>query len=195
MRRAIGLLSITVAFAAACGENAIDPVTGGEGNGATGFDVLITDDPTGTPTMSGEMTGSIRVALRNDAGALVNLGVMQGAEVQLQDEGDTLRLTDLSRPPADDYTGIQLQFEGVDVRLDSGSEVGDTTLTSNVVLDVGAGSAATVEIAFPTFSVDNDSETAILVDLNSEDWITRANIEDAAVPEDDLVNSVTVEVD
>ena len=195
MRRAIGLLTTTVVVAAACGENAIDPITGGEGSGATGFAVLVTDDPTGTGSISGEMTGSIRVSLRNDAGALVSLGVMQDAEVLLHEDGDTLQLTDLSRPPADDYTGIQLQFEGVSVRVGSGSEVGDTTLTSNVVLDVGTGSVAAVEVAFPTFTVDNDSDVAIVVDLNSEDWITEANLEDQAVPEDDLVNSVTVEIE
>lgn len=195
MRRAIGLLSITVVVAAGCGDDAIDPITGGEGNGATGFAVLVTDDPTGTASISGELTGSIRVALRNDAGALVSLGVMQDAEVLLHEEGDTLRLTDLSRPPADDYTAIQLQFEGVTASVDAGSEIGDTTLTSGAVLDVGGGSAATVEIAFPTLTVDNDSEARILIDLNSEDWITEANIDDAAVPEDDLINSVTVEID
>ena len=197
MRRSIALLLIPAALIAACGEDAIDPVTGGEGNGATGFDVFVTDDPpgTGTPDITGEMNGSIRVALRNDAGALVNLGVMQGAELLLQQDGDTLRLTDLSRPPADDYTGIELRFEGVDVTVDAGSEVGDTTLTSDVVLEIGTGSIATVEIGLETFSIDNDSEVAVVIDLNSEDWITRTNIEDSFVPQAALANSVSVEID
>ena len=197
MRRVIGMLPIAVVLAAACGD-AIDPTTGGEGNGATGFSVRITDDPPGTPStpdFTGDLSGAIRVALRNDAGALVSLGVMQNAQVALQEEGDTLLLTDLSRPPADDYTAVELRFEGVDVTVLAGSEVGDTTLASNAVMELGSGNLATVLVAVPTFSLDNDSDVAILVDLNSEAWVTRSSLAASVVPQAAIANSVTVEID
>jgi hypothetical protein len=207
MRRAIALVLIPVAFAAACGEDAIDPVTGGEGNGSTGFAVIVTDDPSNDPSPSpsaspsapraieGFMTGAIRVSLRNDAGALVNLGVMQDVEIPLQEGGDSLRLSDLERPPADEYVGIQLRFEGVTVTVNSGSEVGDSTLTSNVVMNVGTGSLATIEIVTPGFDIDSETDLDIIVDLNSELWVTGENLDDNLVPQTDLASNVSVEID
>lgn len=202
MRRVIGLLLFPIALVAACGEDAINPVTGGEGNGATGFSVLITDDPENDPgpgtgptaDLIGEMTGSIRVLLRNDADALVDLGTMQDLEIALQHGADSVRLSDLSRPPTDTYTGIQLRFEGVTVTVESGSEVGDSTLASDVVMNIGSASLATVEIATETFDVDSDSDMDIVVDLNSELWVTGENLDDNLVPQADLANNVSVEI-
>jgi len=114
--------------------------------------------------------------------------------VDLQQGGDSLRLSDLNRPAADSYVGIQLRFEGVAVTVFEGSEVGDSTLTENVTLAVGSGGLATVEVATQTFTIDSQSDVDIVVDLNSELWITTTNIEDAAVPQADLANNVTVEI-
>ena len=204
MKRAIALLAPLAFCAGGCGENAIGPITGGEGEGNTGFAVLVTDDPANDPTsgpqrvapqaVEGVFAGSIRVSLRNDEDALVDLGLMQDAEVELQEGGDSLRLADLSRPPADDYVGIQLRFEGVDVTILSGSEVGDSTLTENVVLDIGSGGLATIEIATQSFAIDSETDLDIVVDLNSELWITGDNIDDTIVSQADLANAVTVEI-
>ena len=201
MRRVIGLLLIPT-LAAACGD-AIDPITGGEGNGATGFSIIVTDDPANDPgpnspgspnELTGQMSGSIRVLLRNDANALVDLGLVQDIEIPLQDGSDSLRLPDVSRPPTDTYTGIQLRFEGVTVRVESGSEVGDSTLASDVVMNVGSANLATVEIATETFDVDSNTDMDIVVDLNSELWVTGANLDDNLVPQADLANNVSVEI-
>ena len=204
MNRAIALVVPLALCAGACGESAIGPITGGEGNGNTGFAVLVTDDPANDPSpgparvspqaVEGSLVGSIRVSLRNAEDALVDLGLMQDAEVALQEGGDSLRLSDLSRPPADEYVGIQLRFEGVDVTVLAGSEVGDSTLTNNVVLDVGSGGLATIEIATQSFAIDSDTDLDIVVDLNSELWITGDNIDDTIVSQADLANAVTVEI-
>lgn len=177
----------------ACGES-IDPVTGGEGSGSEGFTVVITDDPgTEDATLQGTMTGSIRVSLRNDAGALVSLGVADDIELPLHD-GDTVRLEGLSRPPIDDYTTVQLRFEGVDVEVEAGSQVGDSTLANDVMLDVGGTGAATVDVLVPVFGVDNARVMEIVIDLNSESWVTGPNLDNQVVSEADLSNSVLVEV-
>lgn len=196
MRRVLGLMLIPVAFAAACGEDAIDPLTGGEGNGATGFSVFVTDDPPGAEAgaIDGALEGSIRVALRNSDGDLVELGLMQNAVVALQEGGDSLRLTDLTRPPTDEYVAIQLRFEGATVTVESGSEVGDSTITSDVVMNVGSAGLATVEVATTTFDVDSETEMDIVVDLNSELWITGDNLDDNLVPQADIANGVSVEI-
>jgi len=200
-----GLLLIAVTSIAACGENAISPQTGGEGNNSTGFSIVVTDDPANDPSpvaaspsapsaITGEVVGAIRVSLRNDDDALVDIGTAD-IELPLQSGADSVRLSDLSRPPADTYVGIQLRFEGVDVTVESGSEVGDSTITSDVVMNVGSGSVASIEIATETFDVASDTQLRITVDLNSELWITGENLDDAAVPQADLASSVTVELD
>ena len=195
MRKAGLVLGIVlVGVVAACGKDAIDPVTGGEGSGSEGFSVLLTDDPgLEDATLQGTVTGAIRVALRNDAGGLVSLGVADDIELPLH-EGDTIRLSGLSRPPVDDYTAVQLRFEGVDVAVDAGSQVGDSTLANDVTLDVGGTGAATVDVLVPVFGVDNASVMEIVIDLNSEAWVTGANLDDQVVPQADLANSVLVEV-
>lgn len=201
-----GLVLLAAALAAACGESAIDPTTGGEGGGSTGFDILVTDDPANDPAPAagrspaapgaivGELAGAIRVSLRNDAGALVSLGTAD-IEMPIQHGADTVRLADIARPAADSYVAIQLRFEGVTVTVESGSEVGDSTTTSDVTMNVGTGSLATVEIATETFDVDNDTQLDIIVDLNSELWITGENLDDATVPQADLAANVTVEIE
>ncbi|HUF14072.1 MAG TPA: hypothetical protein VMN78_13290 [Longimicrobiales bacterium] len=205
MRRLISLLTVPLALAGtACGDP-IDPVIGGEGGGTTGFAVILTDDPTNDPGLSGsrasqgplaitgEMDGSVRVSLRNDANGLVDLGVDQDVVLPLQQGSDSLRLQNLSRPPTDTYVAIQLRFEGVTVLVRDGSEVGDTVLTEDVRLDVGNG-LATVEIATLPFDISGETELVLVVDLNSEAWITRANLDAGTVPQADLSNNVTIEI-
>lgn len=196
MRKAMTFFAIPcVIAAAACGKDAIDPVTGGEGSGSEGFTVVVTDDPgEEDATLEGTMTGAIRVSLRNDQGALVSLGVADDIEIPLHVD-DTLRLTGLSRPPIDDYTAVQLRFEGVDVVVEAGSQVGDSTLANNVTLDVGGTGTATVDVLVPVFSVAASNVMEIVVDLNSESWVTGDNLDDQVVPQADLTNSVLVEVD
>ena len=194
MRKATMFFAIPVVVGAiACGEP-IDPVTGGEGSGSEGFTVVVTDDPGNEDaTLQGTVTGSIRVSLRNDAGAVVSLGVADDIEIPLH-EGDTIRLEGLTRPPTDDYTAVLLRLEGVDVEVEAGSQVGDSTLSNNVTLDVGGSSTAAVDVLVPVFSVDNSNVMEIVIDLNSEGWITGENLDDQVVPQADLVNSVLVDV-
>ena len=206
MRRLNGLLTLSFALAAsACGEP-IDPVTGGEGSGARGFAVILTDDPTNDPSVGGggasrapfaitaEMDGSVRVSLRNDANALVDLGVDQDAFLLLQQGDDSLTLRNLTRPPVDTYVAIQVRFEGVTVLVRDGSEVGDTILTEDVLLDVGNGGLATVEIATLPFEIAPGTTTNLVLDLNSEGWITTTNVEDGVVPQADLASNLTIEI-
>lgn len=194
MRRARMLFGVPAVCALmACGE-AIDPVTGGEGSGSEGFTVVLTDDPgEQDATLQGTVTGSIRVGLRNDAGAVVSLGVADDIELPLH-EGDTVVLTGLARPPVDDYTAVQLRFEGVDVEVEAGSHVGDSTLANNVTLDVGGSGTATVDVLVPVFSVAAANVMEIVVDLNSEAWVTGVNLDNQVVPQAALSNSVLVEV-
>lgn len=196
MHRIKAYLAIPLAFAAmACGNEPIDPVTGGEGSGSEGFQVVVTDDPAGDEeTLRGTVSGTIRVSLRNDAGGLVSLGVADDIEIELHEGADTVELEGLTRPPLDDYTAVQLRFEGVVAEVLAGSEVGDSTLAQNVVMDVGTAGNAVVDVLVPTFGVDASSVLEIVVDLNSEDWVTGDNLDDAVVPQADLVNSVSVDV-
>lgn len=204
MRRRASPFILTLSLAGiACGDDAIDPVTGGEGSGETGFAVILTDDPGNDPglapqraapqAITGELEGSIRVALRNQADNLVELGLDQDAFLELQG-ADSLRVADLTRPPADTYVGVQVRFEGVTVTVFEGSEVGDTVLTENATLGLGSGGIATVEVATLPFDITSETVLDVVLDLNSEQWITSENVDAATVPQADLTNNVTVDV-
>lgn len=204
MRRTTRLLLVPLSLAGiACGD-AIDQVTGGEGSGATGFGVVVTDDPGNDPgpgpqrvapeAIAAELEGSIRIALRNEADDLVDIGIEQDAFFELQQVGDSLRLRGLSRPPSDTYVGIQIRFEGVTVTVFQGSEVGNTTLSGTEVLALGSGGLATVEIATLPFDVDSEAVLDLVLDLNSELWITEDNIEVGIVPQADLVNGISIDI-
>lgn len=204
MRRTTSLLLVPLSLAGiACGD-AIDPVTGGEGSGATGFAVVLTDDPANDPApgpqrvgpaaITAELEGSIRIALRNEADDLVDIGIDQDAFLELQQAGDSLELRGLTRPATDTYVAIQIRFEGVTVTVFQGSEVGDTTLSGTEAVGLGSGGLATVEIATLPFDIDSESVLDLVLDLNSELWITGDNLEAGIVPQADLTNAITLEI-
>ena len=204
MRRLSSLLLPLALAGAACGDP-IDPITTGGGTGATGFAVILTDDPANDPAtaltrsgagplaIDGEIEGSVRVFLRNENDALIDLGADREVFLELQGS-DSLTLRGLTRPATGRYVGIQLRFEGVSVLVRGGSEVGDTVLTQDAVLDVGNGGVATVEVATLPFDVVSEIDRDVVVDLNSERWITEANVDAGLVPQADLANNVTVEI-
>lgn len=203
MRRYSWMLVPLAVTLAACGNDAIGPVTGGPGSGATGFSVVLTDDPATSPTgsiptapttLAGNLSGAVRVALRNDAGTLVDLGLSQSAQVPLRAGSDTVALRNISRPPAGSYVGVLLSFEGATATVLAGSQLADTTLAQTAVLGVGTTGLAVVEFITPPFAVTTQNQVRVVVDLNAERWITRNSLIAGAVSQAELANNVTVAV-
>lgn len=190
-------LPLLLATVAGCDGNALEAIAG-EGGGPEGFRVVLVDDPTQDPdpgpdeepTFHGEFDGAIRVELRNDAGALVELGLTRDIDMLLQDESESYVL-EVDRPPTDSYVAIRISFEGAAVGVAAGSVVGSRTLASAARIDVDE---ATLEIDVVPFTTTSDTTLEIVIDLNAELWITESNLDAGAIGEADLATNVTVEV-
>lgn len=194
MRLTAPLLLLALATAG-CDNERIGGVVGGGSD--QGFNVVLIDDPDALPdgtVIDGFIEADVRVALRNDIGDLVTLGVARDVVFDLQGPGETLRLDGLDRPAAGTYGGVQVSLEGARVELAEGSIIGGTTLAEDAQLQLGTAGAATLEVATLPFDVVSETARTVVIDLNAEQWLTNANIGAATVPVTDLSNNVTVTV-
>lgn len=201
MRRHIPLLLLALVIAS-CDEDPIQTVVVGE-PGESDFDVILTDDPANDPGTSdgdaplpvvAEFAGDIRVALRTQAGAMVTVGLARDLLFDLQQAADSLALPAQSRPADGTYTGAQISFEGVTVRLREGSIVGDSTLTQDVVLDLATIGPVTVDLITQPIVLSEQTDPRVVLDLNAERWITTTNLGTRSVPQSEVRNNLSIDV-
>lgn len=189
---ALALLSL-----AACnGDHLEDITSGGSTGGNSGFDVTVVDDPALGPTTSagtdftGTLDTGVRISLRNSNDDLVQVGPARDVMLALQDpDGVALKL---QRPPAGTYNAIQIELENPTAAVLAGSVVEGDTLDADRTLDLASVGLVTVERSFPPFTITNDSQIQLLVDLNAETWVTTTTLDAGAVTESDLADAFTV---
>ncbi|MGQ0704028.1 MAG: hypothetical protein ACT4PM_12930 [Gemmatimonadales bacterium] len=163
-------------------------------NETTGSDTgraeaIIQDTPTGQATVVGTLQGNIFASLSADGVTWVDLGSPNGITVTLQGTGTSTTVHGEEDAPAGSYTRVRLVLNGVTARLQAGSTVGGTTLTSDLTLAIG-GSDNQVEVVLvvPAFTVetDDDMQRTVIFELGSQLWLTAAalaagRVEDAAL--------------
>lgn len=198
MRRTFWLVLAALFVVAACDEEHIDPIGAG-GNGDTGFRVLLVDDPAidpdvgggGNSVFTGVLEGGASVALRNQAGALIDLGSSEDFTLELQD-GDAAVAISETRPPAGTYVAVQLSLESASALIPAGSTIGGAIVEDDTSIDVGPAGLVVIERSIIPAVISNDTQRELVLDLNAETWITAANLADGLVDEDELGNSVAV---
>lgn len=200
MRRLLTLVLPLAIAAIACDDEHLDPIGAGPGQG-DGFDVLLVDDPTLDPTtpppggevsvIDGTIEGSARVALRNQNGALTNLGAFEDFVLPLQDANAAVSLP-ATRPPTGTYTGLQLTLQNLSVLVEQGSRVGGVVLDQDVTLDVGPTGITVAERSLVPIPVEAGTELDLTIDLNAETWITLDNIEDEIVDDAEVGTGIVV---
>ena len=168
-----------------------------------GFEVLLVDDPlldpdVGAPTVIGAMDGSldagVRVALRAENGTLFEVGQPETVLLDLQATDGTVPL-DVVRPSPATYVAAVVTIENATAEILAGSEIGGLTLDQDEVLDIGPTGLVVLERSFVPVTLTSQSRLSLLIDLNSEVWITQDNIADGIVDEAEVQNAVTVFVD
>jgi len=200
MRRATMLLVPALLLAAGCNEDPIEIVAGSGGGTGQGFNVIVVDDPTLTPggggsVIDGTLEGAVRIGLRNQLGTLVDLGAPESFDLDLQDPDAGQVVVSGFRAPTGTYVGAEVRLENASALIRQGSTIGSTVLTADGALDLGSGGIVVVDRALTPFTITDDTDTILLVDLNAETWVTLDNLDDGFVDEQDLIDAITVDLD
>lgn len=181
MRRRSVLAALFLGMLTSCD----DPT--GTGLGRT--ESLIQDSPTGSPTITGSLAGNVFASLSSDGLTWIDLGSPNGITIPLQLSATATTVHGEVDAPVGTYTRVRLVFDGVTARLQSGSTIDGTTLTSDVNLPLG-GTDQRVEVIVPvpSFTVEPEAsvQRTVVFELRSYLWLTvtalqAGTVQDAAL--------------
>jgi hypothetical protein len=96
--------------------------------------------------------------------------------------------------PVGTYSRVRLVIDGAAAELTAGSVVGTITLGVDTSVSIAADGQVVIDLAIAPFTVEGDTNTRILFDLNSEAWLTESAVAVGTVAEADVVSNVDVGV-
>lgn len=186
---------------AGCNGTTNNPVGIGSGGGSTGtVRGMVADNPNGVnPSVqslnfdvrsadglsnyTGTISGQASMAISADGSAWVDLGNPNNFTIQAQTNTNGSDVTGAVSVQTGTYSHVRLILHNVTLQLNAGSLVGGVTLTSAVTVEIGGGQDVTVEATVPSFTVSADAstETDVIVNLNSQAWVTDSTVQAQAV--------------
>lgn len=190
--------SIALALAAALtGCDGGNGVTGGSADATV--DVTIRgDSPSGaTASRAGEGSAdaqvdvTARVWVQAESGRWVE--VTRGAASQTVDAAGAggAKLLASARMAGGRYRRVRVDFERVEARSESGIRLGVGVLTGSLKVDVGSDGASRVERAV-LVEARSEGRARLEIDLNSDEWMHRADSRTKAVAESEFEAAVRV---
>lgn len=197
-------LALLLPFTAACGDD--EPTGPGDDGTAR---AVVTDDPNvaGTASVSpdgarfsqsfsgatfeGTFTGQARAEVSADGQTWVDLGPAQSVNVAMQ-SGQEAVVHASTSVPARTYSRVRLIVSGGQATLLSGT-VGTVPITAQVQIMVDGGSEFTIEKPM-NVDIDADSETTVVFDLNSENWIDEANVSSQTATAAEVASATSVRI-
>lgn len=195
------LTALSAAGVLACGESGTEP---GEGTGRVR---VAMHDARGGPagavapasyslaegsSFSGSMTAVTSVSVAAEGGAWIELGPPRQVTVQLQSTRDTAEVQGQAEAPAGTYSRVRIVMQEAHATVLAGSVVGGITLSGSLFLSLGSGSEVVVEKRVQPFRVSASTRAVILVDLNSEAWMTEQAAESRTVSESEVEEATEV---
>lgn len=201
LRRPVLVLAVLAGLGslAACGD---DDGTGPEGSGT--MSAAMTDEngsaavasrgaaSSGQASYSGTFDGEVQVQISTDGETWVDVGAPGSVSVDLQSSGQTTVQSDVE-VEAGDYSRVRVVMSGASANLDAGAVLGGTEFSSAVSVSVGGGSEVTVEKQIVQFRVSSDTDILLVVDLNSEAWITSESAESGSASEAEVESAMAVD--
>lgn len=178
-------LAVTGAFVA-CEDD--DP-TGPDGDDGD-VEAFVIDDPASTSpsvtdrvgtntvaaaVISGFVTGDARVDISVDGTEWIELGSMSDINLDLQSSTDQASVNGETSVPVGSYTMVRLVLDGAAAQVLAGSDIGGVVVGADATVTVGDGGQITIERQVQ-FNVSADTDTHIVFDLNSEQWITQTAV-------------------
>jgi hypothetical protein len=104
---------------------------------------------------------------------------------------DGAKLLATSRVEAERYRRMRVEFERVEAHSESGLQVSAGVLIGAVRVDLGGDGSATVEREV-SVAAEANSTTTLEIDLNSDQWLRRADAESRTVTEAEFESAVRV---
>lgn len=90
------------------------------------------------------------------------------------------------------YTRMRLTITGGEAVIGAGATLGGIVLVADVTLDLGGSSNVVIEKDV-ALTVAADATTTLVIDLNSEAWVTEENTDDGTVTEGEMESAADVE--
>lgn len=184
---------------AACGD---DDGTGPEGPGTVS---AVMTDPGGSSAVAsrgaaaasqgaftGTFDGEVQVQISTDGETWVDVGSPASVSVDLQSSGETTIRSDVE-VDAGTYSHIRVVMSGAGAGLNAGAVIGGVTFSSAVNVSVAGGSEVTVEKEVVQFRVDSETDMVVVVDLNSEAWITSETAESGSASEAQVQSAMAMD--
>lgn len=200
----VAALAFLLPLTAGCGDDATGPGSDDEGTARA----VVTDNPTsGSASVApsgarfsqsfsgaqfeGEFSGQAQVQMSVDGQTFIDLGPAQEVRFNLQtNEQGVVHAS--ANVPASAFTHVRLVLSEAQATLLSGS-VGGTPITAQIDIAVNGGSEFVIEKQVDV-DVSAGSQTTVVFDLNSEDWITETNVQSRAATAAEVQNHTTVSV-
>lgn len=199
--RAAAVSAVLALALAACNGTSNNPVGIGGGAGSTGtVRGMVADNPngvnpsvqsvrfdvsgaSGANSYTGTISGTASMAISADDSTWVDLGTPNSFTVAAQSNTNGADVTGAVSVQTGTYSHVRLILHSVTLHLNAGSLIGGVTLTNDVSVELGGGTDVTVDVAVPSFTVNADAttETDVIVNLNSQTWVTDSTVQSQAV--------------
>ena len=145
-------------------------------------------------SFTGTAAGNMSVAIRSTGGTWVELGSPNGITVPLQQTvGVSVHGTQSALSGS--YDRVRLTIgSGIEVKVDAGSEIGQTTLQSDASATVATDDDVVIEITVAAFTVSETGTVTVAFELNSEQWLDTASLDAGVVADPAVSAAVTAAV-
>lgn len=147
-------------------------------------------DPEATNAFSGTAAGDMHVSLRTTDGEWVDVGSPNGITVNLQSSGATTVHGPTSVPVAD-YDRVRLTMSEVEVTVEAGSVIEETTLQGDAKATIAADAPLVVERTVAEFSISESGTAMVVFELNAENWLNLSVLDAGAIDDDAVRSNVT----
>lgn len=195
----------TAALALALGVLACGDGTGPE-EGSVG--AVITDDPAQAgaavgpgaqlaqgvsgQTFQGDFQGEAQVQVSVDGQTWLDLGSAQSVDVALQ-SGNEAVVHASANVPAQAFSRVRLVLRNARATVLAGSSIGGALIDVDVQITVAGGGEFVIEKSL-SLSVSAGSQTTLVFDLNSEQWIDQTAVQAQAVTAAQVAAATAVRV-
>jgi len=201
----VAWLAGSAVLSAGCGEASAPQATGR-------IETLLIDDPGGeiafarpAPRLAfvhhknfggdyfhGTLGGGVQIQVSQDGARFHTVVGLEALSLRLQDPDEAALWSASDQVPAGVYRYVRLIVNAGQVTLDSGSEIGGLDLPHDVALSLGGRAVVTLDkLLVQPLHVTANSTTQLMVDFNTERWVTEDNILAGQVPTGDLVAALT----
>lgn len=203
------LAMMFVVAVGSCGSKHEDPVGPGDTPGDTTgtpdtpttgtFQGYVQDNPSvpsgNTDTddnYTGTLTGRIDVEISQDGVSWRSLGPPSDVTLALQSSSARFQLSGKVEVPAGTYTHVRINFNQAGFVIDKGSVVNGVTLNSDVQMRLGDTGSGVAKPNITSFTLSGGENANIIIELNSETWLTVNNLQSRQVPKGDVEQHTNV---